>query len=211
VFDVDKPLLSPSLASSLGHTASDYVPSYSTWDSCGLTVRLSRKIYLVDSTQHPLFSRLALSSSFRVKPGLCTYESLSSFRRLFSQSCTASYISTIISMLLARSPPILLSFPWLSLSIPQPSVLSPLFRASTLGGIFRLLCATKAALGLFGWNHLAWRGSNLKTPGAVLRNTEVTDAGNPAIDGKLLRHVNGRLVPHILCSHSCFLWSDSHA
>ena len=82
----------------------------------------------------PLFSRLALPSSFRVKPGLCTYESLSSFRRLFSQSCTASYFSTIISMLLARSPPILLSFPWLSLSIPQSSVLSPLFRASTLDG-----------------------------------------------------------------------------
>jgi hypothetical protein len=53
------------------------------------------------------------------------------------------------------------------------------------------MCATKAALGLFGWNHLAWSGSNLKTPGAVLRNTEVTDASNPAIDGKLLRRVTG--------------------
>jgi hypothetical protein len=30
VFDVDKPLFAPSPASSLGHRASDYVPSYST-------------------------------------------------------------------------------------------------------------------------------------------------------------------------------------
>jgi hypothetical protein len=98
-------------------------------------VHLSRKIYLVNVTQQPVFPRLALSSSFRVKPGLCTYEGLSSFRCLFSQLRTASDFSTIISTLLARSPPILLSFPWLSLSIPQPSVLSPLFGASTLDEI----------------------------------------------------------------------------
>jgi hypothetical protein len=152
-----------------------------------------------------LYPSSGLIISFRVKPGLCTYESMSSFRCLFFQSRIASYFSTIISMLLARSPPILLSFPWLFLSIPQSSVLFPLFRVSTLDEISRLLCATKAAMGLFGWNHLAWRGPNLKTPGAVLRNTEVTGAGNPAIDGKLLMRVIGRLVPHILCSHSYFL------
>jgi hypothetical protein len=97
------------------------------------------------------------------------------------------------------------------LQYSQSLVSPPLFRASTLDEISRILCATEVALGFSGWNHLAWRGSNLKTHGAVLRNTEVTDAGNPAIDGKLLRRVIGRLVPHILCSHSCFLWSGSHA
>jgi hypothetical protein len=68
-----------------------------------------------------------------------------------------------------------------------------------------------AALGLFGWNHPAWDDSNLKISGAVLRNTEITGASNPAIDGKLLRRVIGRLVLHILFSHSYFLWSGSRA
>jgi len=59
------------------------------------------------------------------------------------------------------------------LKYSQSLVSPPLFRASTLDEISRILCATEVALGFSGWNHLAWRGSNLKTPGlfcATLRS-----------------------------------------